>query len=962
MTEHIESPPAFVDALRPMNEDEVQKAAIQQRLNALVRCGFTRSLMENFLAEHPGGELQRLEWLEARSQTVTEIEERLDDLTNIPHRTGQQMQELRNRLSNPFHIEDIYAQFNREMRGLLSWEPPMSIWKQDWMVSGNEKQWQELYQRFASLDVSSLPALETMLALLNQPERFDEIDRLLRLIEIDEQRQREMILGSIRELQTRGYAVGDLASLPIMEGLARLDAWQGFHNQREQLRLTILKLITPFDTELAREYEQRNDSFTALQSDSSIEQLHQEVLKVAQSLENRRQTLSKRIEEWRRMGIRFPHEGELQPQELLEWEANHDVIEQSVNHHLQIVERWQIFQKYWPHRTHSTEHLVGLLEQTAALSDAVDELDALWKKAELDALDILQQYEYGGIDVEGWRQEVFEDPMSSLERLKARHLEFARRLALIERYRQLDVSLHGAEDVEMRLQLLANDDLEQDVIEEFEGFAQKIERRQSRHRLMLEDELSTLRKMNISFEEKDTALMSLAELETHLATSQRRARSPRPIGNEHSLPEAMKSALTRELQSLKGLGWDVEDWVLLVEHHPTQVAQELSRSRPFLQQHDVIRRRLQRLPWDRDIPLALQIEFEIKQPKALEHLLSSIPSFMKHLASKESEDESYRISLWQPNRVHPLLVPLPESSSQHTPIRPSSPLDDAHDAMLLAMEEEGRLEPEKEGLELATTPSPPVVSEEEVFLPHQEHERDDKVGIGQDVEPVLDTGAQPQHDVELSDVESAQEPLENEQTVEPWGLENTEEQESQAVVHDSALKNEANGELLDSTSAALAAASELLSVLGYSDLAHLVQDDGLNAMAEVRRTLAQHVNIEPRDIRIGRLLRLTLRLLPQGDPDDQLRADLLTKICHLIPPLKRWMRHRLEARHSGAKGDFLADAKELGVALHRIPGLGRHVPLGMDDWPLPKDLIGLAKEVQNLQGAIMLPSAGGVQI
>ena len=84
-------------------------------------------------------------------------------------------------------------------------------------------------------------------------------------------------------------------------------------------------------------------------------------------------------------------------------------------------------------------------------------------------------------------------------------------------------------------------------------------------------------------------------------------------------------------------------------------------------------------------------------------------------------------------------------------------------------------------------------------------------------------------------------------------------------------------------------------------------------------------------------------------------------MCELIAPLKRWMRRRLEARHSGASGEFLTDALELGVALQRIPGLGHHLPLELDDWPLPSSINDLSDEVNKLARSVQLPSSGGVK-
>ena len=163
------------------------------------------------------------------------------------------------------------------------------------------------------------------------------------------------------------------------------------------------------------------------------------------------------------------------------------------------------------------------------------------------------------------------------------------------------------------------------------------------------------------------------------------------------------------------------------------------------------------------------------------------------------------------------------------------------------------------------------------------------------------------------------------------------------------------------TQRALDALRELIALLGLNGLADEVTRQGMNALPEVRRGLAKHVNIAPRDVRVGRLLRLTLRLLPEGNKGDGERARMLTELTQLVAPLKRWMRRRLEARHSGARGDFLADAVELGTALERIPGLGRHVPLEKDDWPLPSELAGLSDEIKKLAQSVNLPSAGGVK-
>ena len=78
--------------------------------------------------------------------------------------------------------------------------------------------------------------------------------------------------------------------------------------------------------------------------------------------------------------------------------------------------------------------------------------------------------------------------------------------------------------------------------------------------------------------------------------------------------------------------------------------------------------------------------------------------------------------------------------------------------------------------------------------------------------------------------------------------------------------------------------------------------------------------------------------------------------------MQRWMRARLEHRHSGSSDHFLEDARQLGVALKRIPGPGYPVPLVADDYDLPNanDIKALESEVRRLIRHLNLPTAGGI--
>ena len=154
---------------------------------------------------------------------------------------------------------------------------------------------------------------------------------------------------------------------------------------------------------------------------------------------------------------------------------------------------------------------------------------------------------------------------------------------------------------------------------------------------------------------------------------------------------------------------------------------------------------------------------------------------------------------------------------------------------------------------------------------------------------------------------------------------------------------------------------KLLRALGLEDDADMLEDN--EDLSLVRRTLASHVGIEPRDMRLDRLLRLALRLIPNGDESDEKKLSLLATLADLADGLSKWTRTRLEARHNGSEGVLLNDAIALGKALERTPGPGTMVPLDADEFELPAadDTEGLANEVNVLKRRVMLSSSGGVR-
>ncbi|MGB0312364.1 MAG: hypothetical protein ACPGDD_00560, partial [Poseidonia sp.] len=365
-----------------------------------------------------------------------------------------------------------------------------------------------------------------------------------------------------------------------------------------------------------------------------------------------------------------------------------------VERHLALVERWKRFARHWPAQMAASETLLGHLDRTEELQDVVDEMDALWKQLELDGLALLESYEHAGLDVSAWRQRVFDDPMNAMERLTVERGQWDRRVSLMNDLNALDTSFSGQEDTFLRLQLLASEDVDAEILEEMQGHVQRVQRRNERHRVMLNEELAALRRAGVLEREVSTDGMNLRELEAHVADLTRSNGAANTTTYNGAMMERMRASVEQELEALRKQGWHVDEWRGAVKGELVRVARELSEARPHLLRHDVLRRRLAALPWNRHVELGLSVEAMCQQPHRLAYLSQQIPVYTSLLSARPVEDDAYTLSLWMPVEKHPTLVPIPEDQERRV-LQPATALDDAHEAMLEAMDHKSATDAEE---------------------------------------------------------------------------------------------------------------------------------------------------------------------------------------------------------------------------------------------------------------------------
>ena len=862
-------------------------------------------------------------------------------------------------LRNPKKTNTIQTQFLDWASINAPWEPGYFRSYLLWTESEEtEKQYWELISLSAGLDESSWSSLDLLLPLLQNPKNHDQIKQELEQLHQDEQRQRSLLDKAISQLHENGFTP-QFESIKLIEQFNEVERMQEYSNQINLLQLEIQTSILPFDPVLSETFSQRVNELIVSPSDD-IKTLQNNVKTIAEHLQARLGEMNTLLRQWHSDGFSYENRLHISPEELLEWEHILPELEQQYHRHAGAYERWLEITQLWDHHDKSIEAIAGKIEHTDAFLDKIEALEQQWTEKELQGASLIEQWEQFGFEMDIWRYKITQDPRQGFAELNLQLPLYERANALLDSMLQLDTSLGGEDEVERRSVILRTMDLESEILDEMELWINKRTLRNTRHRRMLQSEWDQAAREgrvdgDLAFSDLhsfESALRSVElQSQTHFSTSV----------HTHALERAKT-----ELFRLESRGWNVSELLQLHEHEPDGFFGQFSKVIETISRIQSIQRRISGLDWRRDVQRASEISVQVRDPLALVKLEHQIPALIRHLSERPIEDSDFTYTVWLPEQ-RPVLLPKEQTILRMRPekIQPESTLEEAHEAMLDAMETEVSETEEKP--EFAPVPIPQKESELQI--------RDDDIIREDGLTDYEFWEDENRSTTRWSGWREKQEALELERQEEKEVEEENSTQPTQiqekstkplTVSKQPSIKENRNEDTPEGPfeQSLLKTYQSLLQTLGLEKPAKLLQNIDGESVKMIRKSLATHVGIEPRDVRVDRMLRILLRLLPIGDESDTQRSRLVAKIESSISRYNKWMKSRLEARHSGPKGNFLEDSKNLGNALNRIPGPGFALPLLRDDKVLPnsQDLDQLSKEVEALLRSMNLPSASGIVV
>ncbi len=871
-----------------MIENDVSKdeGDLESYLLAWEALGFDKTLLREHIASIKPSEVAEFH---SMIESAQHVQNRME-----PFRAAVTIDNLLNQFKNPNDWEATQRSFLEWTRDNAPWESGYYRWYPKWEVDEERRsQFWNIMNLSATLDESSWTSLDLLLPLMGDPENYSNIiDELEQLVQ-DEQRQHNLLEKAVLQLKEKGYSV-DLESLKIIERFDEVERLQRYSNQIDLLQLQIQSNIVPFDPVLADTFMGRVEKLIQTPSED-LQTLEKNVTTISEHLQARLDEMNALIRLWHSEGYTYEGRSRILPEELLEWEHLLPEIEQQYHRHSGAFERWKEIKKLWNHEDASIEQIVGKLEHTDAFLDKIDALEQQWTQKELQGASLIERWEQLGFEMDVWRYKITQEPRQGLDELNQQVPFYERANLLLENMLQLDTSLGGEEETENRSTILRTMDLDADLLDEMQHWLDKKTLRNTRHRRMLQTEWE--RAVREGKADPDKTFADLHTFETAVASLEQRSQNIMSAGATSHAIERTKAELLR----LEERGWNITELLQLQEQQPDAFFQQFSQAIEAMSRIQSIQRRLANMDWRRDVQRASEVSIKVRNPLELMNLEQQIPALIRYLAEREIEDEAYSYPVWLPEQ-RPILLPKEQTRIRKAPAKnqPQSTLEEAHEAMLEAMDSE------------------PATEVEEV----------------EEIANTIQTTSLPVDEDIKSIEEGALVVEEPKTTIEPV---------SSSVVEGDLTSYE-----------------RLLRLIGLTEEADILV--GSSDISNVRRALASYVGDEPRDLRVDRLLRLVLRLLPLGDDDDSKRSEMIDLLGEAIPKYNQWVRMRLEARHLGASGDFFEDATRLGTALNRVPGPGVRVPLKADVLPLPEtsNLNELKQQTERLVQSLNLPTAGGI--
>lgn len=512
-----------------MQDDSSEERATDP-VSVRARAGWDVTDLRAELDAHPGRGDVILQAFDERGQRLTRLNERTAAVDEaLARRAPPPIAPTKQDLPDLERFEAAWTAWSRQHRpyGLVAEKA-----REAWANVGREDDLDEVMRRLDRLDPAFAIEVHRLEGMLRNPSEQAELHRAILDLEADQQKQRSAMQVTVDRLTAEGLPVPPLSAATLLDGYDALEAWTRLSDDLQRMRLRVDRDVRTFDASIAERLLDRITDVTRSGDQSATAELDADIGRTIDGFQRRLDRLNATLDGWRKDGYRLPLDGRALPQDLLDWEANFEEVERLRARHGVAWRRLKEIASVRPDDAALALALAGDLEATESFIDHVDALHASWGQATAQAQTMLEAWELEGFDTEAWHARIHHDPAATLQRLEEHQGLVHRAIELRRRMDALDLSVEGEEGRTRHDELLRTVDLNEALLDEVEAWTTRLERRTSRHRALVLDEWTDLRRRGWTDAVSPPPSMSLAEAERHVDAMRKRATSIRADGGD----------------------------------------------------------------------------------------------------------------------------------------------------------------------------------------------------------------------------------------------------------------------------------------------------------------------------------------------------------------------------------------------------------------------------------------------
>ena len=264
--------------------DSVRKLALS-RLNEWSGQGWKVEKIRDIIDAGNENLSNKIIEFEVAIQNSAELKKRIKSIQNkalTPANLDSWLEEL----TDPLSFESINEEYTKWAKQNRSWEISLFNSLDSWLDLDLEQEYDDVLARFDDLDISSHATLRPYYSKLNNPSKLTEIEQMLEMAETSERKQVNTIATAIENLEKMGIKTQSIDGLPLIEAIGVVEKLQGFAEISENLKLTIIERIEPFDPKISQLYLDKRKEY--LQNDpEKMESMYEEIYAVVDNFHSR---------------------------------------------------------------------------------------------------------------------------------------------------------------------------------------------------------------------------------------------------------------------------------------------------------------------------------------------------------------------------------------------------------------------------------------------------------------------------------------------------------------------------------------------------------------------------------------------------------------------------------------------------------------------------------------------------